>query len=93
MKKVIGKELVLTDKALRKMFGQFFNDKNVLLQDIWHEPGVGIHIKVGKIGESANLVSQGFEQITDLSKYPEAEEIDEHIEQLFQCETILQKEW
>lgn len=94
MKKVLGKELILTEDGLKKIFKQVFGE-NLLVHDVWYEPNVGIHFKVGKITSKGNknLENQGFEVVTDPANYPVKEEIDDRIEQLAQCEKILDREW
>lgn len=96
MKKVLGKELVLTEDAVKKIFVRIFNERGLNIHDLWNEPNVGIHIKLAKIGESKNLRNQGFEEVKadgKVAKYSAKEVIDERILQLIQCEAILKREW
>lgn len=89
---VLGKELILSEELLKKIFKTTFGE-NLLIQDVWYEPSVGIHFKVGRIGSSANLLSQGFKVVTDPAKYEAKEKIDDRVEQLVQCEKIIGREW
>lgn len=89
---VLGKELLLSQDMLKKIFQSTFGE-NLLIQDVWYEPGIGIHMKVGKIGTSQNLVLQGFKEVTNPANYEAKEKIDDRIEQLVQCEKIIGREW
>jgi len=89
---VLGKELILSQAMLKQMFQATFGE-NLLIQDVWYEPKDGIHMKVAKIGNSQNLVLQGFKEVTDPSNYEAKEKIDERMEQLVQCEKIIGREW
>lgn len=92
-KTVLGKDLIISEKMFKKILRTVFDEPGLRIHDVFHEPNVGIHIKVAKIGSSRNLRNQGFEEVVDVSDYPVKETIDKRLEQLFQCEAILDKEW
>ena len=90
---VLGKEVVITNAAMQAMFERFFGEK-LLIQDLWFDQtSKEVHLKIGKVGFNQNLVSQGFEEVKDPSKYSAKEKWDAKVQQILESSILSYKDW